>query len=134
MGISWRITAIDSQTEGLYQTIYSFQMNMAAVSGKSMTFLVKNAVTTASRKALSTSAPAASKQLSVRDALNMALDEELARDDKVFIMGEEVAQYDGAYKVTRGLWKKYGDKRVMTLLSLRWASPAWLLELPSIIS
>merc|ERR1719369_2571801 len=43
----------------------------------------------------------------------MALDEELARDEKVFIMGEEVAQYDGAYKVTRGLWKKYGDKRVI---------------------
>lgn len=53
------------------------------------------------------------KQLTVRDALNMALDEELARDDKVFVMGEEVAQYDGAYKVTRGLWKKYGDKRVI---------------------
>ena len=32
---------------------------------------------------------------------------------QVFIMGEEVAQYDGAYKVTRGLWKKYGDKRVI---------------------
>ena len=31
----------------------------------------------------------------------------------VFILGEEVAQYDGAYKVTRGLWKKYGDKRVI---------------------
>merc|ERR1711872_618415 len=51
--------------------------------------------------------------LTVRDALNMALDEELARDERVFIMGEEVAQYDGAYKVTRGLWKKYGDKRVI---------------------
>ena len=43
----------------------------------------------------------------------MALDEELARDERVFVMGEEVAQYDGAYKVTRGLWKKYGDKRVI---------------------
>ena len=32
---------------------------------------------------------------------------------QVFIMGEEVAQYDGAYKVTRGLWKKWGDKRVI---------------------
>ena len=32
---------------------------------------------------------------------------------QVFVMGEEVAQYDGAYKVTRGLWKKYGDKRVI---------------------
>lgn len=37
----------------------------------------------------------------------------MARDERVFILGEEVAQYDGAYKVTRGLWKKYGDKRVI---------------------
>ena len=48
-----------------------------------------------------------------RDALNQACDEELARDENVVLMGEEVAQYDGAYKVTRGLWKKWGDKRVM---------------------
>merc|ERR1711953_5426 len=59
------------------------------------------------------SAVAGAQQLTVRDALNMALDEELARDERVFVMGEEVAQYDGAYKVTRGLWKKYGDKRVI---------------------
>ena len=39
------------------------------------------------------------KRMTVRDALNMAMDEELARDDKVFVIGEEVAQYDGAYKV-----------------------------------
>jgi len=50
--------------------------------------------------------------LSVRDALNSAMDEELARDKDVFIMGEEVAQYQGAYKITKGLWDKYGDKRV----------------------
>ena len=37
--------------------------------------------------------------MTVRDALNSAMDEEIARDDKVFLMGEEVAQYDGAYKV-----------------------------------
>jgi len=86
---------------------------MAAVSGKTMSCLVKNVVNNATRRTLSTTSPAASKQLTVRDALNMALDEELARDEKVFIMGEEVAQYDGAYKVTRGLWKKYGDKRVI---------------------
>lgn len=41
------------------------------------------------------------------------MDEEMERDEKVFILGEEVAQYDGAYKVSRGLWKKYGDKRVI---------------------
>lgn len=51
--------------------------------------------------------------MTVRDALNSALDEEMERDERVFIMGEEVAQYDGAYKVSRGLWKKYGDKRVV---------------------
>jgi len=51
--------------------------------------------------------------MTVRDALNSAIDEEIARDERVFVMGEEVAQYDGAYKVTRGLWKKYGDKRVI---------------------
>jgi len=62
---------------------------------------------------LATSAALKGKQLTVRDALNMALDEEIANDERVFVMGEEVAQYDGAYKVTRGLWKKYGDKRVI---------------------
>jgi len=52
-------------------------------------------------------------QLTVRDALNTAIDEEMERDERVFIIGEEVAQYDGAYKISRGLWKKYGDKRVI---------------------
>merc|ERR1711884_334856 len=64
-------------------------------------------------RTLATSAALKVKQLTVRDALNQALDEEIERDDRVFVMGEEVAQYDGAYKVTRGLWKKYGDKRVI---------------------
>ncbi len=48
-----------------------------------------------------------------RDALNQAFAEEIERDPNVVLMGEEVAQYDGAYKVTKGLWKKYGDKRVV---------------------
>uniref|UniRef100_A0A4W5NKQ5 Pyruvate dehydrogenase E1 component subunit beta n=1 Tax=Hucho hucho TaxID=62062 RepID=A0A4W5NKQ5_9TELE len=52
-------------------------------------------------------------QVNVRDALNHAMDEELERDERVFLLGEEVAQYDGAYKVSRGLWKKYGDKRII---------------------
>jgi len=64
-------------------------------------------------KHLSTSSIIQAKQVTVRDALNMALDEELKRDEKVFVIGEEVAQFDGAYKVTRGLWRKYGDKRVV---------------------
>ncbi|MEE6501835.1 hypothetical protein FKM82_004333 [Ascaphus truei] len=57
--------------------------------------------------------PPAALQVTVRDALNQALDEEIERDEKVFLLGEEVAQYDGAYKISRGLWKKYGDKRIM---------------------
>jgi len=64
--------------------------------------------------ALSATAPAASGTLyKVRDVLNQALDEEMGRDERVFVIGEEVAQYDGPYKVTKGLWKKYGDRRVI---------------------
>ena len=48
-----------------------------------------------------------------RDALNQALLEEMQRDDRVFLMGEEVAEYDGAYKVSRGLLKEFGPKRVV---------------------
>jgi pyruvate dehydrogenase E1 component beta subunit len=51
--------------------------------------------------------------MTVREAINSAIDEEMARDEKVFIMGEEVAQYQGAYKVTKGLFQKYGEKRVI---------------------
>ncbi|MFH4974776.1 hypothetical protein AB6A40_001485 [Gnathostoma spinigerum] len=54
-----------------------------------------------------------SNMVAVRDALNMAMDEELKRDPNVFLIGEEVAQYDGAYKVSKGLWKKYGDERII---------------------
>ncbi len=51
-------------------------------------------------------------EIAVRDALNQAIDEEMARDETVFVLGEEVAEYEGAYKVTRGLLKKYGEPRV----------------------
>ena len=51
--------------------------------------------------------------MTMRDALNQALKEELARDPSVFLMGEEVAEYQGAYKVTRGLLEEFGPKRVI---------------------
>jgi pyruvate dehydrogenase E1 component beta subunit len=51
--------------------------------------------------------------VSIREALNQAMDEEMARDDSVFLMGEEVAQYNGAYKVSQGLLAKYGPKRII---------------------
>lgn len=53
------------------------------------------------------------REITYRQALNEALDEELAHDDNVCIIGEEVAEYNGAYKVTEGLWDKWGDKRVI---------------------
>jgi len=75
--------------------------------------LVKLCQATAA-KALSTSVISkATREINCRDALNLAMDEELARDDKVFLIGEEVAQYDGAYKVSRGLLGKYGEKRII---------------------
>ncbi len=52
-------------------------------------------------------------QITYREALRHALAEELERDENVVILGEEVAEYDGAYKVTEGLWKRFGDKRVV---------------------
>ncbi|MBB5353500.1 pyruvate dehydrogenase E1 component beta subunit [Haloferula luteola] len=54
-----------------------------------------------------------SRTLTYREAIREGLDEELARDENVVILGEEVAQYNGAYKVTEGLWAKWGDKRVV---------------------
>ena len=48
-----------------------------------------------------------------RDALNQAFAEEMDRDENVVLIGEEVAEYDGAYKVTKGLWQRFGSKRVM---------------------
>ena len=51
--------------------------------------------------------------LTYRDALNEALREEMERDPDVFLMGEEVAEYDGAYKVSKGLLEQFGDRRVV---------------------
>jgi pyruvate dehydrogenase E1 component beta subunit len=51
--------------------------------------------------------------ITYREALNQALREEMQRDPDVFLMGEEVAEYDGAYKVSRGLLKEFGPKRVV---------------------
>ena len=53
------------------------------------------------------------KQLSIREALNEALREEMSRDENVFLMGEEVGHYDGAYKVSRGLLEEFGEERVV---------------------
>jgi pyruvate dehydrogenase E1 component beta subunit len=48
-----------------------------------------------------------------RDALRIAMDEEMVRDERVFLMGEEVGHYQGAYKVSEGLLEKFGERRVI---------------------
>jgi len=53
------------------------------------------------------------KDMTMREALNLAIVEEMSADKDIFILGEEVAQYDGAYKVTQGLLEKFGAKRVI---------------------
>src|SRR3989337_3895180 len=52
-------------------------------------------------------------EIAFRQALREALNEEMTRDERVFLMGEEVAQYNGAYKVSQGLLAKYGPKRIV---------------------
>jgi pyruvate dehydrogenase E1 component beta subunit len=53
------------------------------------------------------------KTMTVREALRDAMAEEMRRDGEVFVMGEEVAEYQGAYKVTQGLLQEFGDRRVI---------------------
>ncbi|TXD39043.1 pyruvate dehydrogenase complex E1 component subunit beta [Lujinxingia vulgaris] len=53
------------------------------------------------------------REIAFRDALNEALAEEMERDESVFLMGEEVANYNGAYKVSKGLLDKFGPRRVV---------------------
>jgi len=51
--------------------------------------------------------------VSLREAINQAIDEEMARDERVFLLGEEVANYQGAYKVSQGLLQKWGPMRIL---------------------
>jgi pyruvate dehydrogenase E1 component beta subunit len=65
------------------------------------------------RSISSTQATKAPVMMTVREAINAGIDEEMQKDKKVVLMGEEVALYNGAYKVTKGLHAKYGDDRVI---------------------
>jgi pyruvate dehydrogenase E1 component beta subunit len=54
--------------------------------------------------------------MTVREALTDAMASEMERNEKVFVLGEEVAQYNGAYKVTKGLLDRFGEKRVIGMI------------------
>src|SRR5574337_2034745 len=53
------------------------------------------------------------KEVAFREALREAMTQELERDPNVFLMGEEVAEYNGAYKVSQGLLERFGPKRII---------------------
>ena len=53
------------------------------------------------------------RQIAFREALREAMQEEMRKDDRVFLMGEEVAEYNGAYKVSQGMLEEFGEKRVI---------------------
>jgi pyruvate dehydrogenase E1 component beta subunit len=52
-------------------------------------------------------------KITVRESINSAMSDEIERDENVFLIGEEVARYNGAYKVSKGMWERYGDKRIV---------------------
>ena len=52
-------------------------------------------------------------KITVRESINSAMSDEIERDPNVFLIGEEVARYNGAYKVSKGMWDRYGDKRIV---------------------
>ena len=51
--------------------------------------------------------------VSYREALNQAMSEEMAKDERIFLMGEEVGHYQGAYKVSQGMLERFGERRVI---------------------
>ena len=87
--------------------------NVINISNKEVIEEVKSSVIETSDKDLTSSNINAIKKITVREALRDAILEEMEADNDVFIMGEEVAEYEGAYKVTQGLLEKFGDKRVI---------------------
>ena len=71
------------------------------------------ATSAAAAQPVATADSGATTSLTVRESLRDAMAEEMRRDDRVFVMGEEVAEYQGAYKVTQGLLDEFGAKRVI---------------------
>ena len=87
--------------------------NVINISNKEVIEVEKSSVIETSDNVLTSPNNDATKKITVREALRDAILEEMEADNDVFIMGEEVAEYEGAYKVTQGLLEKFGDKRVI---------------------
>ena len=72
--------------------------------------------------------------ITIREALKQALREEMLRDESVFLMGEEVAEYQGAYKVTKGLLQELGPKRVIDTPITELGLWAWCPPAPAMVA
>ena len=103
-----------SETEKLSQTnVDESNKNVINISKKELIEVEKSSANETLDNVLISSNNDDSKKITVREALRDAILEEMETDNDVFIMGEEVAEYEGAYKVTQGLLEKFGDKRVI---------------------
>ena len=103
-----------SESEKISETIDDeSNKNVINISNKEVIEAEKSSVIETSNNVLTSSNNDATKKITVREALRDAILEEMESDNDVFIMGEEVAEYEGAYKVTQGLLEKFGDKRVI---------------------
>ena len=60
-------------------------------------------------------------QLNYLESINQALHQEMELDDSVFVLGEDVGEFGGAFKATAGLWDKFGEKRVLDTPMCEWA-------------
>ncbi len=103
-----------SENEEIYETnIDESNKNVISISNNEVDDVEKLSNVREYDKVVTFSADDTTKKITVREALRDAILEEMKADDDVFIMGEEVAEYEGAYKVTQGLLEQFGDNRVI---------------------
>ena len=107
-----KMAAIDDEVRAIVEDAWNFADESPEPPLEALT-----EDSTSTRRATRTPAsPRESAEMAIityRDALNQALREEMQRDDRVFIMGEEVGVYQGAYKVSKGLLQEFGEMRVV---------------------
>jgi len=105
-------SASGSATAAAQQTLLRRQLSSSTRNVRKTGFQAASALQ-GSAKRFAHSGETNEYMMTCREALNSAMDEEMARDPNVFILGEEVGLYNGAYKITKGLLDKYGEQRVI---------------------
>ena len=88
-------------------------MAAKARSSRSTTATTRTSREPFALRPLATSRPAQTENMTYADAIRLALQEELDRDEKVFLLGEEIGQYQGTFKITKDFLEKYGPERIV---------------------